>query len=109
MVSPPSPQASLRACAAYPAGSKTRPRASGSLFLRRRLLRGDILQRLSGADQAFPVLLDVVIRAAFIRHRLSDLRRWHHVDGVPGTPALAQLATDAPFQVDVHETLHGGL
>src|SRR5438105_3091559 len=65
----------------------------GGLFLL--LFDGQLRQRLGGADQALPVLLDVLRRAALVGDVPRDLGRGHHVDGVPRAPALAQRAADA--------------
>ena len=49
---------------------------------------------------------DIGRRSPFAGDSRCNLRGRDHFDGVPGTPAFAQVAADTAVQVDVHEALH---
>src|SRR5262249_3920493 len=90
-------------------GTAAPPAARRLLFLLLGLLRllfgGDLGKALGYRDQSIPVLLDVIRRAALVGDVFGHFRRRYHVDRVPGAPALAELAADAAFQIDIAEGL----
>src|ERR1043166_4774682 len=79
-----------------------------TLFLRRRRGSEFESQILNGAGGCVEFVLigrHVIRRPPFDGNGVCDLRRLDHLDRVPWTPALAQIAADTAIEVDVHETL----